>query len=164
MKSKNERKESKTGKVKNEKRTNKKSRVLDSMDTFLDFSAIATGFSRFKLEGTGQAQLYFTTASQAVGAKLLDSFLTYVSEHGAKAAFSSTEYSAIAKNITKLWYIATWDALFPVSQKGDPDGTRIVSPAAYAQGLVWKAVGVNPPAANPQGYASWATQPTILIS
>ena len=45
------------------------------MEYFLDFSVAATGFSRFELQGTGQASLYLDTVLEKVGEAILGEFL-----------------------------------------------------------------------------------------
>lgn len=37
----------------------------------------------------------------------------------------------------------------------------VVSPAAYTEGLVWRAIGAHPAGAKAPGYASWAQPPDI---
>lgn len=139
---------------------------LDSpifMDAFLTLSVELTGFTRFQLEGTGQAQLYFDTVRAAVRGKKFAKLLKLFNDEGLEAVLASEKFEPIARNIIKLWYIATWDALEKDTVPGDPDATRIVAPEAYTEGLVWPTVGVNPPAAKAQGYASWSTEPMIRI-
>lgn len=139
---------------------------LDSpiyMDAFLTLSVALTGFTRFQLEGTGQAQPYFDTVRAAVRGKKFANLLELFNDEGLEAVLTSENFQAIARNIIKLWYIATWDALEEDTVPRDLDATRIVSPEAYTEGLVWPTVGVNPPAAKAQGYASWSTKPVIRI-
>jgi len=133
------------------------------MDYFLAFSALATGYTQFDLQGTGQAQLYLETVNNAVGDKKLGQLLKHFNDEGVHAVLASDAYGAIARNIIKLWYIATWDALGEFGQTPE-NATRIVAPQAYTEGLVWPTVGVNPPAAKAQGYASWSTEPRIRLT
>ncbi len=135
------------------------------MDYFLDFSVLATGYSRFHLLGTGQASLYFDTVRGVIGGEMFADFLETFNNHGVDWVLGSAKFGPIARNIIKLWYIATWEEL-PLLWKigfGDKinDGTFIASPHAYPEGLVWQTVGVNPPAAKAPGYETWKYRPII---
>jgi hypothetical protein len=149
------------------------------MEYFLDFSAAVTGFSRFHLLGTGQSTLYFDTVRGVVGgemlAELLETFhqlsLRKIAESedlAVREIFASGKLGPIARNIMKLWYMATWEALPPEWRDlfGTPvnDGTFVASPHAYQEGLVWSAIGVNPPGAKPPGYESWSYPPSVSLS
>ncbi|MDY6806296.1 MAG: hypothetical protein SXA11_21170 [Cyanobacteriota bacterium] len=161
----------------------------DLMEYFLDFSVAATGFSRFELEGTGQAPLYFETVLQQTGEEILGELLQTFHELVRSAEkeykpgifteglqskiMASGKLGPIARNIIKLWYIATWDALpsewqkwYATSQEEarEEEAPFIPSPQAYPEGLVWKAVGVNPPGAKPQGYGTWSDPPSVSLS
>ena len=46
---------------------------------------------------------------------------------------------------------------------GRYDSDIIPSPASYTEGLLWPAVGANPPGAKPFGYAMWATPPRVTL-
>lgn len=39
--------------------------------------------------------------------------------------------------------------------------TSTVSAASYQEGLLWPAIGANPPGAKAPGYGSWAAPPRI---
>jgi len=136
---------------------------IDYWNSFLQLSVALTGFTRFQLEGTGQAQLYLDTVRAAVPDSDAKSLFETFNIEGLDAILQSEKLDAIARNIMKLWYIATWDALGENTEPSSPDATRIVSPEAYTEGLVWPAIGVNPSAAKPLGYASWSTSPVIRI-
>ena len=143
---------------------------------FLDFSAEATAFTRFELLGTGQAEAYYTATEKVVGAvlgDLLDAYARLEPGHGTdgrKAAlrreiFGHEKLGAIARNITKLWYIGIWYELpraWTETYGALPNNvTFTVSGASYAEGLLWTAIGAHPPGAKPPGYGSWADPPTI---
>ncbi len=132
---------------------------------FLDFSAAVTGFSKFKLQGTGQVSLYFDTIRGVIGdemfAELLQTFCG--DSKNVDKIMASLKLGPIARNIIKLWYIATWEQLPLVWQEKFGatlnDGTFIASPYAYTEGLLWPVIGVNPPAAKAPGYATWSEPP-----
>ncbi len=156
----------------------------DLMDYFLDFSAVVTGFSRFDLEGTGQAELYFDTVWEIIGSEILGELLEIFHDLDRRAKkrydpsilteglrskiLVSAKRGPIARNIIKLWYSSTWEQLPPAWQtwygNGKDDKTFIPSAQAYPEGLVWRAVGVNPPGAKAPGYGTWSEPPVVSLS
>jgi hypothetical protein len=154
----------------------------DRLEEFLSLSAVLTAFTEFDLHGTGQAEAYLATVVAAVGPRNVDELLA---AHGAvrEAAagddsvrdpllrsriLSDERLGPIARNLMKLWYIGTWYAMpqewaqaFGV---GGTDGTFVVSRTSYAEGLVWPAIGANPPGAKGPGYGTWAEPPTIALT
>jgi len=154
------------------------------MEYFLDFSVAVTGFSRFHLQGTGQASLYFDTVWKVIGDDLFEELLQTFHNLSVKAEtyndesiltqglcleiFGSEKLGPIARNIIKLWYVATWYQL-PKSWRDtfgtkENDGTFIASPQAYPEGLLWPTIGVNPPAAKAPGYGTWSEDPSVSLS
>ncbi len=154
----------------------------DRMEGFLSLSATLTAFSEFDLRGTGQAEAYLATVVAAVGAgntdQLLSAYASIQSEAEAQSAaldgllrariLSDDRLGPIARNIMKLWYVGTWYAMpqewtqaFGV---GGVDGTFVVSASSYVEGLVWPAIGANPPGAKGPGYGTWADPPIILAT
>ncbi len=154
------------------------------MGYFLDFSAEVTGFSRFDLEGTGQADLYFDTVLNMIGEKILTELLetfqkfdksakkkhnpTILTEGLRSEILTSATLGPVARNIIKLWYTATWEKLpksleswYGIDQTNSP---FIPSPQSYPEGLVWKAIGVNPPGAKAPGYGTWSEPPSVSLS
>ncbi|MDP9793768.1 hypothetical protein J2S43_002280 [Catenuloplanes nepalensis] len=149
-----------------------------SLDDFVAFSAEVTGFTEFELLGTGQAGSYLDTVTEVVGerilADLLGAYRARVTETGdeqARAAqltgavLGDPRLGPVARNIIKLWYCGVWFAL-PSAWTGEfgaagREGTFTASPQAYTQGLLWFAIGANPPGARAPGYASWASPPRI---
>jgi hypothetical protein len=69
--------------------------------------------------------------------------------------FDDAKLGPLARSIIKLWYVGIWYAL-PGASSSDP---RMVAPAAYMEGLLWRAIGANPSGAKAPGYASWAEPP-----
>lgn len=151
---------------------------------FLDFSVAITGFSKFSLQGTDQASIYFATIQDIIGEDILEELLQTFSQLKVKAEsvgdisdfnkdlrskiLGSEKFGPIARNIIKLWYVATWYQL-PASWQttfgaSENDKTFIVSPQAYPEGLLWPTLGVNPPAAKAPGYGTWSSYPTAKLS
>jgi hypothetical protein len=153
------------------------------MESFLDISVALTGFSRFHLQGTGQAGLYFATVRDIIGgdlfAELLETFHRlqtaaqnqqdeFILTNGIRIEILGSEkLGAIARNIIKLWYVATWYQL-PQDWREtfgtkENDKTFIPSPQAYPEGLLWPAIGVNPPGAKGLGYGTWSEPPAVSL-
>ena len=146
----------------------------ETLDGFLELSAALTGFSTFRLRGTGQAEAYLATLTEVVGeatvAALLDAWRRVAAEAEAARALrqeilSDERLGPVARNVIKMWYVGTWHAL-PADWREahaatDRDRTFVVSPVAYTEGLLWPAIGANPSGAKPLGYAMWATPPRI---
>ncbi|MGD9617520.1 MAG: hypothetical protein AB7H90_20855 [Alphaproteobacteria bacterium] len=149
------------------------------LDDFLALSSALTGFSVFRLKGTGQAESYLSTATEIVGEAtvraLLSVFRRVAGEAGDDEAarergirrdiLSDDKLGPVARNLIKLWYVGTWYVL-PVEWRelyaaGGRDRTFVVSPDAYTEGLLWPAVGANPSGAKPFGYGMWAMAPRI---
>ncbi|MBD2252843.1 hypothetical protein [Nostoc parmelioides] len=145
---------------------------------FLNISVVLTGFSKFQLQGTGMATLYFETIRDIIGgdifAELLTTFHKLKLEKKEKnhesitQILASEKFGPIARNIIKVWYIATWYAL-PQSWRDtfgtkEKDGTFVISAQAYPEGLLWQAIGVNPPGAKGQGYATWSEPPLVSLT
>jgi hypothetical protein len=139
-----------------------------TLDDFVIFSSEVTGFTEFDLLGTGQAQSYLDTVTGAIGeqslADLLSTYRRSVTELGdeqlraeqlTRAVLDDPRLGPIARNIIKLWYCGVWFGL------PGHDGAFTASPQAYPQGLLWYAIGANPPGARAPGYGSWATPPRI---
>ncbi|NEP00358.1 MAG: hypothetical protein F6K58_17095 [Symploca sp. SIO2E9] len=136
------------------------------MKCFLDFSVEVTGFSLFDLQGTGQAPLYFDTIWGVIGGEMFRELLqAFQQSCDVEKILASPKLGPIARNIIKLWYIATWEQLPPVWREKFRatlnDSTFIASPYAYTEGLLWPAIGINPPAAKAPGYGTWSMPPKI---
>lgn len=154
------------------------------MGYFLDFSAEVTGFSRFDLEGTGQADLYFDTVLEMVGEEIFEELLTIfhdldqrakkkydpviLSEGLRSQILESSKRGPVARNIIKLWYTANWYELPDQWETwygaGKENSHFIPSPQSYPEGLVWKVIGVNPPGAKGPGYGTWSEPPSVSLS
>lgn len=79
--------------------------------------------------------------------------------------FSDDCLGPVARNVIKLWYAGMWYSLPP--EWTDDYGaqpaaeTSTVTAASYQEGLLWPAIGANPPGAKAPGYGSWAQPPRI---
>ncbi|MEO1004655.1 MAG: hypothetical protein AAFW67_02140 [Cyanobacteria bacterium J06638_38] len=155
------------------------------MTSFLKLSVALTGFSEFHLQGTGQTELYLATVEQNIGSELLLELLKTFQDLTLKAKsadddailtaglrseiLGSEKLGVIARNIIKLWYVATWYPL-PKSWQatfgsGDTEQKPyIVAPQAYPEGLVWSAIGVNPPGAKAPGFGTWSEPPSVSLN
>jgi hypothetical protein len=71
----------------------------------------------------------------------------------------------VARAVIKLWYAGMWFGLPP--EWTDSFGAQTaseastVTAASYQEGLLWRAIGANPPGAKAPGYGSWAQPPRI---
>ncbi|MEU4067296.1 hypothetical protein AB0F25_33690 [Streptomyces wedmorensis] len=117
--------------------------LTDDTQRFTALSARLTGFDGEDLTATGLAEVYRAVAEEELGAARYERLLR---EWGERAAGMDGEPGASARAVTYLWYTGSWP--------GSPP--RLVSPRAYAEGLVWRAAGLTAPAAGPGGYGSWA--------
>jgi hypothetical protein len=153
--------------------------TADLLDRFLVFSAEMTAFSVFDLQGTGQAESYLSSVVDVVGEEVLGELLNAYGRIGDESMddpaararllyrdiFSSEKLGPIARNIIKVWYVGVWYQMPHgwTDRFGtlDNDGTFVVSPAAYTEGLLWRAIGANPRGAKAPGYGSWAEPPRI---
>ncbi len=144
---------------------------------FLSLSVALTGFSAHELLGTGQADLYLDTACEMAGADrvaaMLDAFTACgindgdatMDRHLRLCVLSHSCHGPLARNLIKLWYVGTWHCLprdWHEAYGGNPaDHDHIPSPTSYTEGLLWPAIGANPPGAKPFGYGMWANPPRV---
>jgi hypothetical protein len=153
----------------------------ERLDAFLAFSARVTAFSVFELLGTGQAEEYLAIVLDVVGEEALADLLGTEADIRARAdddaeadrllraeVLGDERLGPVARNIIKLWYIGTWYALprewHDAFGREDADRTFVVSPTAYVEGLVWPAIGANPPGAKGPGYGTWALPPRVSLN
>lgn len=151
------------------------------MTAFLGLSATLTGYSQFRLRGTGQAEPYLATTRRAVGDDVLHDLLTTSTvvqdeaqgddralDRGVRSRILSDDrLGPVARNLIKMWFVGTWFQLpqewRDTHAERAPETTHVVSPASYTEGLLWPTIGANPPGAKGQGYGSWAEPPVIEI-
>lgn len=146
------------------------------LDRFLKFSAEVTAFTVFQLNGTGQSQPYFETVIGVVGEPLLGQLFDVYDRipaieasdrerHLRQEIFGDEKLGPIARNIIKMWYVGIWFELPHAWTDSfgttEANVTKMVSPSAYTEGLLWPAIGANPPGAKAPGYGSWEAPPKI---
>jgi hypothetical protein len=138
-----------------------------------------TAFSEFELMGTGLAADYLATLRKIVGDVLVTELLdAHRDARRASASDSAAlerelrhrllgdeKLGPVARNLIKLWYLGIWYELPSAWAEAfgarDGDRTFFVSATAYTEGLLWPAIGANPPGAKAPGYGSWAAPPHI---
>jgi hypothetical protein len=148
------------------------------LELFLAFSSSITGYSPFRLRGTGQAEAYLHTVNSIVGDEVVSSLLKCYQQEIETAEdnnvrdsrlrmhiFGDGRFGPIARNMIKLWYVGVWYQL-PAAWRdkygaNEGDITFVVSPSAYTEGLLWPTVGANPPGVKGPGYGTWAEPPRI---
>ena len=138
---------------------------------FCELSVALTGFSPAELEATGMLRTYFDELGLVLGRAIRQKY--FASNLGPVVLLSDEElWGPLTRNLIRMWYLGQWKKL-PVGWgakqlgKEDFDGfdefgrnvDRVISPGAYREGLVWKAVGVNPMGAKEPGFASWKEPP-----
>lgn len=152
-------------------------RSKNQTEPFLALSAILTGFEEVELLGTGLVDAYFDEVVSIVGKAFSDELwrtTTQVIEQFSKdeakleaavrrEILASPLLGPIARNIIQMWYVGNWNELPQSWQQvygvSPNDTTRVISPEAYEQGLVWDAIGAHPPAAKQPGFDSWHLPP-----
>ena len=144
--------------------------AADLSRRFLAFSSEVTAFTVYDLQGSGQADSYLSTVVRVVGeqalAELLDAYDRAQRTRTIEAdILGSEKLGPIARNIIKLWYVGVWYGLpsewTETFGARENDGTFTASADAYPEGLLWRAVGSNPPGARAPGYGSWAYAPVF---
>lgn len=145
------------------------------MARFLALSSELAGFTIYELRGTGQAEAYLASACRVVGENCVVALLSAYAEapaagaareaHLRRTVLGDPRLGPVARNIMKLWYLGIWYELprpWMEAYGARADNTTfMVSADAYTEGLVWPAVGANPPGAKAPGYASWVGPPQI---
>lgn len=150
----------------------------EKFQAFLNLSVDLTAFSAVELHGTGYSEKYYQTILHVIGDSIMTELLTTYRNLSTKAGkdwptkeqllrqelLSSKKLGPIARNIIKIWYVATWYQLPPYWRDEfgalPNDGTFVVDAWAYPEGLLWLAVGAHPPGAKPFGYGSWTEKPS----
>lgn len=118
--------------------------ITDETQRFTALSARLTGFDPGDLAATGLVEVYRAVAAEQLGSERYERLLRELGDPREPRA-ASGELRVGARAVTYLWYTGSWPGTPP----------RLVSPHAYAEGLVWKAAGVPAPATDPGGYGSW---------
>jgi hypothetical protein len=156
--------------------------MTDATRTFLELSAILTGYSRVELQGTGMAPAYYQTMTGILGGRLVGELLlaweTVRTDAGndrqtletlvEQRIVGDASLGPVAKNLIVLWYLGQWQQMpgdwRQVHGASSADLTHVVSPAAYREGLVWDAIHAHPMSAKQPGFGSWALPPRGVMS
>ena len=129
---------------------------------FVELSEVLTGFDAAELESTGMVQPYLTLLTELVGDQIVGDLLA-ASVDDVGGLMEHPCHGPLCRNLIVLWYLGQWDQLpaaWRTAYGAHPDDvTRIVSAAAYKEGLVWPAMGSHPPGAKQPGFGSWALPP-----
>lgn len=154
------------------------------LDEFLVLSVDLTAFEETDLLGTGLAHHYLAKVRDACGAEVVTALLAAHRAARTDAAgaagtcdqalldralryriFSDDHLGPVARNVIKLWYAGMWFGLPPewIDCYGahPAAGTSTITAASYQEGLLWRAIGANPPGAKAPGYGAWAEPPRI---
>lgn len=155
----------------------KKEKEQEGAKSFLALSVILTGFERADLLGTGLVEAYFNEVVSIVGKAISDELWSTTDQIIERAGkdesrletavrhqiLASPKFGPIARNIIQVWYVGTWNELpqawREVYGTNPNDTTRVISPEAYKQGLVWDVIKAHPPAAKQPGFGSWSQRP-----
>jgi hypothetical protein len=145
--------------------------------SFLNLSVVLTGFKKYRLLGTSQAELYFEKIEKIIGAKtmrdLLETFNNISASNDAvliddgmrSHILSDPKLGPIARNIILVWYVGTWYQLpndwTEAYGQNAQDETFVMSPVAYTEGLLWPAIGAHPPGAKAPGWDTWGNEPVF---
>jgi hypothetical protein len=148
--------------------------MSNRFETFLGLSVELTAFSRFDLLGTGLAERYLATLDKVVGGEVTDALLAafvalpppddVARIQAVRTTILGNELLGdVTRALTKLWYSGTWFELPSAwtERFGRRAATFVVSPDAYVEGLLWKAIGAHPAGAKGPGFGSWAFPPKI---
>jgi hypothetical protein len=150
-----------------------------ALEDFLDLSVDLTAFAETDLRGTGLAGQYLAKVRAAcTDAVVADLFAAHRAARAEAAGdpagldralrhrmFSDDRLGPVARAVIKLWYAGMWYGLPP--EWTDAFGAQAaaeasaVTAASYQEGLLWRAIGANPPGAKAPGYGSWAEPPRI---
>jgi len=149
----------------------------EARQRFLEFSVAMTGYDDAELWGTGMVEPYLTFVLEAVGEQVTGRLLSAwhrisdavrddpaaLEQALRDEVFADPTLGPVARNVIVLWYLGEWQQL-PADWRDRhgahaADQTCFVSPDAYAQGLVWDAIGAHPQGAKMPGYGSWALPP-----
>jgi hypothetical protein len=150
-----------------------------ALEDFLALSVDLTAFGEVDLLGTGLGEQYLAKVRAACGDAVVADLLAEHRAARAEAAgdptgfdralrhrvFSDDRLGPVARAVIKLWYAGMWYGLPP--EWTDSFGAQTaaeasaVTAASYQEGLLWRAIGANPPGAKAPGYGSWAQPPRI---
>ncbi|MFI7290166.1 hypothetical protein ACIBRY_26480 [Streptomyces anulatus] len=128
--------------------------VSDRVGEFVAVSALLTGFSAAELEALGLAEDYAALVARRIGAESLGRLTGALEQVGGLRGVRDEELLETARAVTHLWYTGCW----PGVKGEDP---FVVSPRAYAGGLVWRTFGGSAPGTARPGFGAWAERPAV---
>ena len=146
------------------------------LDDFLALSAVLTGFRAAELHGTGMAEAHLEAVTAILGerfaARLWMVGRDVVDRSGAELdteiglrLLDDPDLGPACRNLIVLWYTGQWlqlPAAWRDRHGASPlDVDHLVSPEAYAEGLVWPVIAAHPSGAKAPGFATWVAPPVV---
>jgi hypothetical protein len=138
---------------------------------FLAASVALTGFDEADLLGTGLLERYLAELVAVAGAPAVAAFLSAVEAAIAGGreltpdVLAHPRFGPLARSVVSMWYLGSWqrlpEAWYVGGERSPLDVDRVISPAAYVEGLVWRAAGTHPPGAKQPGFGSWSFPPIL---
>jgi hypothetical protein len=129
-------------------------RVGEFVGEFVAVSVLLTGFSTAELEALGLAEDYAAVVAGRIEAGSLGRLAGVLEQGGGLRGVRDEGLLETARAVTHLWYTGCW----PGVGGGDP---FVVSPRAYAGGLVWRTFGGSAPGTGQPGFGAWAEPPAV---
>ncbi|MEY9943024.1 hypothetical protein [Kitasatospora sp. GAS1066B] len=124
---------------------------------FVRLSVALTGFEAAELAETGMVETYRALVLRQLGDTTLGRLAEALAEAGGDPrGLADPALLEVARALCHLWYLGVWPGL--PGQPGDQAPVR-PSAAAYAQGLLWRAMGSHAPGTHAPGFGSWAEPP-----
>lgn len=124
----------------------------DRVAEFVALSASLTGFSAAELEGSGLAEDYRAVVAGRIEAESLGRLAGALEQVGGLRGVRDEGLLETARAVTHLWYTGCWPG-------GRGESPFVVSPRAYAGGLVWRTFGGSAPGTVQPGFGTWAEPP-----
>ncbi|WP_256252105.1 sorbitol dehydrogenase family protein [Streptomyces sp. yr375] len=124
---------------------------------FVAVSALLTGFSVDELEALGLAEEYAGVVAERVEAGSLGRLAGVLERGGGLDGVRDEGLLETARAVTHLWYTGCWPG-------GGGESPFVVSPRAYAGGLVWRTFGGSAPGAERPGFGVWGEPPGVPSS
>ncbi|WP_055524609.1 hypothetical protein [Streptomyces graminilatus] len=126
--------------------------LSDRFGEFVAVSASLTGFSVAELEAVGLAEDYAAVVAGRTEAGSLALLAGALEQVGGLRGVRDEGLLETARAVTHLWYTGCWPGI-----RGE--SPFVVSPRAYAGGLVWRTFGGSAPGTAQPGFGSWAEPP-----
>lgn len=144
---------------------------------FYDLSVVLTGYDLVTLYGTGNGDLYLKTLLEILGEEfvgdLLVAFQTQLEDSKTSKIplsglvdghlLENPKWGPVCRNIIQMWYMGNWYPLDETWTSNYITSTanveKVLSPNAYIEGLVWKAMGRHTKGAKQPGFGTWHFAP-----